>query len=141
MPDEQKLLDGAVTDDSKLEKIWMQIGVRNVAGMHRRLGRSADDGSGRRCRPILLTLQDKTLRGRILDQAKTLKTSGDIYKKIFVKRDVHPAVRKEWQRLRDVERAEKESPGNVGCMIRLDTRERKVYKDGNVIDSWNLQGF
>ena len=67
----------------------------------------------------------------------SLKTAGDNVKTIFIKKDVHPRVRKEWQRLRDVERAEKEKPENVGCVIRLDPRERKVYKDREVIDSWS----
>ena len=139
VPDEHESLDGAVSDEDKLQRIWSKVGVRNVVGTHRRLGKRTDttDTSARRCRPILLTLQDKMLRGNILDQAKNLKTSGDVYKKIYVKKDIHPAVRKEWQRLRDVERTEKERPDNEGCVIRLDTRERKLYRDGQVIDSWS----
>ncbi len=58
-----------------------------------------------------------------------------------MKKDVHPSVRKEWRRLPDVEAAEKAKPENVGCVIRLDTRERKVYKDDTVIDAWNAQFF
>lgn len=141
VPDEHEALDGAVTDDDKLEKIWEKVGVNNVAGTHRRLGRSDGDGSARRCRPILLMLQDKTLRTHILDQAKNLKSSGDAFKKIYVKKDVHPAVRKEWQRLRDVEKAERERPENAGCVIYLNARERKLYRDGDIIDSWNPQVF
>ena len=138
VPDEHESLDGAVDDGDKLEKIWAKVGVDNVVGMHRRLGKS--DGV-RRCRPILLTLQDKTLRGHILDRAKNLKTSGDLFKKIYVKKDVHPAVRAEWQRLRDVEKVEKERPENAGCVIYLNTRERKIYRDNSVIDSWNPTVF
>lgn len=55
-----------------------------------------------------MTLQDKTLRSNILDHAKNLKNLNDPYKKIYVKKDVHPTVRKEWQRLREAEKKEKE---------------------------------
>ena len=30
---------------------------------------------------------------------------------------------------------------NMGCNIHLNTRERQLYKDGEVIDKWFLQGF
>lgn len=71
-----------------------------------------------------------------------MKQAADEYSKIYVKKDVHPSVRKEWSRLRDAEKAEKERPENaVGCEIRLDTQERKLYKDGVVIDGWNQQFF
>lgn len=141
VPDEYESLDGAVTDEDKLKKIWAKVGVDNVVGTHRRLGRSDGDGTARRCRPILLTLRDKTVRGHILDYAKNLKTSGDTFKRIYVKKDVHPAVRREWQRLRDAEKVEKERPENAGCVIYLNTRERKLYRDGCVIDSWSPQVF
>ena len=108
-----------------------------MVGTHRRLGRTQD---GRR-RPILLTLRDEGLRQLILEQAKKLKVAGGDYKKIYIKKDIHPAVRKEWKRLHDAERTEKERAGNVGCVIRLDTKERKLYRDDVVIDSWSLHSF
>ncbi len=94
-----------------------------------------------RRRPILLTLADRNQRICILDNANRLKNSGDNYSRIYIKKDVHPSVRNEWRRLRDAETAEKARPENVGCNIRLDTRERKLYKDLVVIDSWNPQSF
>ncbi len=137
VPDERQALDGATQDDAKLTKVWDAMGVGAVDGTYRRLGR----GGGDRCRPILFTLRDKNQRPTILDHAKNLKELGEPFKKIFVKKDVHPSVRKEWQRLRDVEKTERERPENVGCVIRLDPLERKVYKDGCVIDSWKPQTF
>ena len=41
------------------------------------------------------------------------------YKKIYIKKDSHPEVRKEWKRLRDAEDAEKSKSVNAGCNIRL----------------------
>ena len=76
-----------------------------------------------------------------MDRVKNLKTSGELFKKIYIKKDIHPSIRKEWERLRSVEKTEKDRPENVGCVVRLDTQERKVYRDNVVIDSWNPQGF
>ena len=58
-----------------------------------------------------------------------------------VKKDVHPSVRNEWKRLHDAHKNEKERPENAGCRVYLDYRERKLYRDGVVIDTWSLQSF
>ena len=145
VPEEHEALDGAVTDQEKINKICSKIGVDGVVGTHRRLGVGGGALSGGavlpRRRPILLTLADRNQRICILDNANRLKGSGDNYSRIYIKKDVHPSVRKEWRRLRDAETAERARPENVGCDIRLDTRERKLYKDLVVIDSWNPQFF
>lgn len=143
VPDEQESLDGAVTDEEKLNKIWLAVGVDGVAREHRRLGSSVGQASGGppRARPILVTLADKGQRATILNNASRLKGSGDNLNRIYIKKDVHPSVRREWRRLREVEAAEKAKPENVGCVIRLDTRERRVYKDDTVIDTWSAQFF
>lgn len=138
VPDQNESLDGATTDGDKLNIIWRKIGVPlGIEGTHRRLGRDTNEDGMPKRRPILLVLADKNKRSGILEKSKQLKTAEDNYKKIFIKKDVHPCVRKEWKRLRDVEKAEKERPENVGCVINLDTRERKLYKDGVVIDGWS----
>ena len=97
--------------------------------------------SGGRKRPILVIMETKEAKDRVLDRAKHLKEAGDDYKMIYIKKDQHPSVRAEWRRLHDVEKAEKERPENRGCEIRLDRRERKIYRDGEVIDGWNLKFF
>ena len=73
----------------------------------------------------------------ILDYATILKASGDASKI----KDAHLDVRMEWQRLYNIEKTEKQRPGITGGVFHLDTRERKLYMDGNTIDSWNLQGL
>lgn len=88
-----------------------------------------------------MTLSSRAAIDKVLDKTKRLKEAGAPYERIFVKKDVHPSVRNEWKRLRDVEAAEKGRPENVGCAIRLDTRERKVYRDNVVIDSWQPAPF
>lgn len=136
LPDEGEALDGARTDAEKLERVWNKMDVAGVECQHRRLGAEAD---GRRKRPLLLTIRDKDTRSRILANAKKLKEAGENYTRIFVKKDVHPGVRREWKRLREAEDREKQRPENVGCVIRLDTRQRKLYRDDVVIDGWNPQ--
>ena len=137
VPDYEEVFDGETSDESKLNKIWTKIGAGSVNATHRRLGQR----NIQRSRPILVTLQDKNERLNILDRARNLKTSGELFKKIYIKKDIHPSIRKEWERLRSVEKTEKDRPENVGCVVRLDTQERKVYRDNVVIDSWNPQGF
>lgn len=138
LPDEGEALDGAVTDTEKLARVWEKMEVGAVECQHRRLGAVGDGG---RKRPLLLTIQDKDTRLRVLANGKKLKTAGGNYTRIYVKKDVHPSVRREWKRLRDAEAREKERPENVGCVVRLDTRQRKLYRDEDVIDCWNSQFF
>ena len=138
VPDENESLDGATTEEDKLKKIWSKVGVHVEMQFHRRLGRR-DDRNSRRA--ILVTLAGKSIRDRILETTIQLKNAGGDYNRIYIKKDVHPSIRKEWKRLYDAERAEKERPENAGCEVRLDARERKLYRDGVVIDTWNLQSF
>lgn len=137
VPDDNETLDGGVTDENKLKKIWEKVEVNEEIRSHKRLGNLV----GNRKRPILVTLAGREVRDKILEKASALKESGEAYSRIYIKRDVHPSVRNEWKRLRDAERNEKERPENVGCVVRLDTRERKLYRDGIVIDTWNQQFF
>lgn len=139
VPDEQESMDGARNDSDKLEKIWTVIGEDTEVRSYRRLGRPTQGNN--RSRPILVVVRSKSDRDKILEKARRLKDSGTPYNKIYVKKDVHPAVRQEWKRLRNVEAAERERPENQGCIIHLDTRERKLYRDGVMIDKWNPHPF
>ena len=138
VPDENEALMGATNDGEKLGKIWSEAGIAEDIQGYRRLGTI---GEGRRCRAILLTVNNREARDRVLAKAPQLKQGDKSCEKIFIKKDVHPSIRNEWKRLRDAEKVEKERPENVGCEIRLDTRERKLYKDGVVIDSWSQLSF
>ena len=119
------------------------MGVATEVSAARRLGNNVNnntDGAPRR-RPILLTVASRYERDMVLEKAKTLKSLSDVYSKIYIKKDVNPSIRNEWKRLRDAEKTEKERPENIGCNIHLNTRERKLYKDGVVIDNWSLLCF
>ena len=74
-----------------------------------------------------------------MDKAKKLKDSQEPFKKIYIKKDSHPEVRKEWKRLRDAEQYEKTN--NIGSTIRLDFKQRVLLKDGVVIDKWRPHPF
>lgn len=138
VPDESESLEGGTSDEDKLRKIWDKVGVNEEIQSYRRLGVRGDPNKRR---AILLTVKSKAVRDNILEKTRQLKDAGGEFKKIYIKKDVHPSIRNEWKRLFDAERTEKERPENAGCEVRFDKQERKLYVDGNVIDSWNLQCF
>ena len=131
-------VDGANNDNEKLAKIWDKVNDQSDRVSSKRLGRTIQTG---KTRPILVRVISREVRDTVLEKTKELKDAGEVYKKIYIKKDVHPAVRKEWNRLREAEKLEKEKPVNSGVEIRLDTRERKLYRDGVVIDSWTPHPF
>lgn len=136
VPDEHEAFDGATTDDEKMTKILYVLGVPKEVAEFRRLGASQN---GKK-RHILATLPTRISRDAVLENTRVLKTSDERYNCIFIKNNVHPCVRKEWRRLRNVEKSEREKPVNVGCNVRLDRRERNEFVDGVMVDSWSRQG-
>ena len=138
VPEDGTPVDGANNDNEKLAKIWDKVNDQSDRVSSKRLGRTIQTG---KTRPILVRVISREVRDTVLEKTKELKDAGEVYKKIYIKKDVHPAVRKEWNRLREAEKLEKEKPVNSGVEIRLDTRERKLYRDGVVIDSWTPHPF
>ncbi len=138
VPDENESLGGATSYTEKLANIWGTIEVNEEIQCHRRLGNRIAD-SNRQC-PILVTMANRRSKEQVLEKANKLKTANGTYK-IYIKKDVHPSIRNEWKCLHDAEAAEKEQPENIGCVIRLDTRQRKLYRDETVIDSFNHSFF
>ena len=121
-----------------LNKVWDAAGINCTVKSQRRIGQP--DASKRR--PILVEVASKSDRDSATEKGKELKThSSDIYKKIFIKKDQHPSVRQEWSRLHAVFKTEKERPCIGGLDIQFNFRERKIYRDGVVIDQWSMQNF
>ena len=58
-----------------------------------------------------------------------------------MKKDQHPAIRKEAARLRAREKEEKEKPENVGADIVYDWKNRVLVRNGNVIDKFSPNFF
>ena len=139
VPDEGEALDGATDDAAKIRKLFSVVGDEPQVRSYRRLGRHNE--TSERKRPILVTLADRGERDRMVSNARTLKERGAPFDRIYVKKDLHPAVREEWKRLHTAHTTEKNRPENQGCQIRLDMKERKLYRDGCVIDEWKLNYF
>ena len=138
VPEDNETLEGATNDIEKINKVWETAGISCNFKSTRCLGKPG----GPRSRPILAEVDSWLERDTALDKAKGLKSSNkEAYKRIFIKKDVHPSVRAEWTRLHEVVKKEKERPGSSDSNIRLDFKERKVYRDGVVIDQWNMSGF
>lgn len=136
IPEEQESLEGATTDAAKIQKVWTTTGSSVGVRTSRRLGRA-----GGRRRPVLVTVASREDRDAVLERAKHLKEAGETFKRIFVKKDTHPAVREEWKRLKDAEKTEKEKPENADCNIYINYKERQLYRDREVIDRFSLMSF
>ena len=91
VPDENEALEGATCDEEKLNKIWARVDAGEEVRKHHRLGAHTGD----KRRPILVEVDSKDARDRILDKAVRLKQSGDAFSSIFIKKDVHPSIRAE----------------------------------------------
>ena len=134
---EQEAFEGAVNDLGKWRKILAAVGNEGVALEISRLGKA---GEGRK-RPILAKVANREVRDGILENARALKDAGPSYRRIYVKKDLHPAIRKEWKRLRDVVATEKAKPVNQGCTITVDYKTSQVTRDGIKIDKWRPAYF
>ncbi len=141
VPDENMALEGATTEDTKIHKVMNAVEADPdvVARSYKRLGQHIQGSN--RPRPLLVKLDSKFVRDKVLEKAMNLKNMTEPYKRIYIKKDSHPEVRKEWKRLKDAEEEEKRRPSNAGCNIRLDYRERVLYRDGVVIDKWRPHPF
>ena len=142
VPENNTNLDGCSNDEEKITNIWEKIGETCTRISHKRLGKEDPDKIRQgKVRPILIVVDSKETRESVLEKAKVLRDKGENYKRIYIKKDIHPEVRKEWDRLRAAETREKADPNNAGASIRLDTRERKLYRNDDVIDSWTPHPF
>lgn len=141
VPDEHTALDGATADEAKIQKVMsaVQADPEMVVRSYKRLGQHVPGSN--RPRPLLVKVDSRSVRDSILEKAMSLKNMNEPYKRIYIKKDSHPEVRKEWKRLKDAEEEEKRKPSNAGCNIRLDYRERVLYKDGVAIDKWRPHPF
>ena len=87
IPEEREALDGATTDADKLRKVWSEIQVESDVEIksYKRLGNTVHDN---RPRPILLRVDSKEVRDKVLEKAKKLKDATDRFKKIYVKKKI-----------------------------------------------------
>lgn len=102
-----------------------------------RLGQPNDQ----RKRPIRIALRNQNERDKILEKAKRLKDAGAIFTSVYIRKDLHPAVRKELARLREREKVEKNKAENAGANIVYDWKNRVLLRDGIVIDRYSPNFF
>ena len=88
---EDTTLDGATTDEDKVGKVLAVIETDNMPVSVSRLGVR---NSGR-CRPILVKTPSKEGRSIVLANTKKLKEADQCYGRVYVKKDIHPSIRKE----------------------------------------------
>ena len=54
---------------------------------------------------------------------------------------MHPKVRAEYSRLKNVETSERDKPENQGRTVKYDPKAKSVTVDGKVIDSFKIRFF
>ena len=121
------------SDADRVKTIIQKTGFTEDLGevSVKRLGTSG----GARARPLHVTVTSHDIQYKILTKASSLKNI-DGYKEIFIRRDTHPTIRKEINRLLQREKDEKDSASNAGCEINYDRKERVLRRDGEVIDKF-----
>jgi hypothetical protein len=126
-------------DRSKVNAILTVIApdaVQEVVEV-KRLGTQRDDQT----RPMLVSFRSKEMRDYATQNSNALKKYKGVNKetnaKIFVKKDKHPAWRREYSRLNKLVRDEQRKPENQGIKIEYDYKERVVLRAGMVIDRFN----
>ena len=92
-------------------------------------------------RPLLVICNSQQQRGKIIQTASELKRAGETYTRIYIKKDIHPTVRKEIGRLRKRAKEEEEKSANTGTIIAYDPKNRVVTRDGVVIDRFSPKFF
>lgn len=99
----------------------------------KRLGTSQMSG---RSRPLHVELENHEKQWKVLQNSKNLKDLTG-YQNIYIKKDVHPTIRNEFNRLRRREKEERENPANIGINIEYDWRARVLKRNNIVIDRFN----
>ena len=142
VPEDNVDLEESKGDEAKINNIWEKIGESCTRISHKRLGK-LDENKIRegKVRPILIVVDSKETKEAVLEKSKSLKEKGELFRRIYIKKDIHPEVRKEWDRLRAAKTREENDPSNQGAIIRLDAKERKLYRNDVVIDAWTPHPF
>ena len=120
-----------ILDESDEENIGLTINGERLSV--KRLGVLRDNHDPNRPRAVLVQVPNKNVRNDIIANASSLKNN-PTFARIYVKKDVHPAIRKEEGRLRKKLYDEKNNPLNVRKVLEYDRVNRTLLCDGNIID-------
>ena len=127
------------TDRNAIDAVLAAAGCPGIApakvsrlGKRRVVDATNENARPPRPRPIMVSLDTAADTRQVMDNCKKL-AEVEAYKKVYIKRDTHPLIRKEWGRLRSLVKTEKEAPINQGCEIKLDYKNKVVTRDGTII--------
>ena len=109
------------------------LSINNEKLSIKRLGVLRGNPDPNRPRAILVQVPNKNIRDDIIAHAQSLKNN-TAYAMTYVKKDVHPAIRKEEGRLRKKLYDEKNNPINAEKVIEYDSIKRVLVCDGVIID-------
>ena len=123
------------TDKEKVLNIIQKTGCLTQANIGdysvKRLGEIKDGHTWPRALHVTLDSHDK--QRKILEHASKLKGVSNC-ERIYIRKDTHPTVRFEQNRLRKKVKEEKENPQNHGLDINYDHKKRVLLKEGRIID-------
>ena len=138
------IVDG-VSLSSDLEKCAAVLRVvgeaSSVIKAVSRLGRAPASSTEGRPRIIKVQLENPESSTRILRNSKSLKDAGPPFTKVYIKKDTHPLVNREFQRLKRVTQEEKEKPENQGRKVMYDHDKRQILVDDVVVDEFRPAFF
>ena len=122
-----------INDQERATKIIEKTNALSSIGslQVKRLGNTEENQI--RPRPLLVILDDREKQKKIIENSRNLKDV-EGYRNIYIKKDKHPTVRFEENRLRKREKEEKNNPLNSQCRITYDYKNRVLLKDDTVID-------
>ena len=141
--DENGVVIKISSDRDKVQQIFTKIGqgstgVSNVE----KLGQKQTARDGRiPIRAVKVSLEEAGSQKLLVTNSKKLKDYSEPYNKIFVKKDIHPGVRREFNRLRQSEKTEKDKPENLNRTVEYDHVTRTVTVDGVVVDRFRSSFF
>ena len=88
-----------------------------------------------------VSLADPRKQKPVVENARKLKDMPDPFKKVFIKKDMHPGVRREFNRLRESEKTQREKPENHGRNVEYDRAARTISVDGVIVDRFRSAFF
>ena len=89
-----------------------------------------------------VTFTKPGLRNEVVGASAVLKNHTNAsLKAIYLKKDIHPAIRREYKRIYDAEKREKDKPENQGIEVKYDKMSRTLIVNGQVIDRFRPNFF
>lgn len=95
------------TDEEKIGKVMEATGCDVATDRRGWVARLLGKPNERNMRPIHITVNDQHQRDSVVRAGKNLKNANQTLARVYVKKDVHPAVRRENARLKKREREER----------------------------------